>query len=191
MSTIFEILIQTVLVLEVAFYLTTLISPSFLAASQRRQIIKQVRSVVKIKAIQLALTIAFSVTVLMFLESIVSLKPVLQDYHSYKGVSGDGKMHVLLKVHRTEKHLTTSGFVLMMALAIFMRLREKNNYIKLLEKYENLPEGEEHHETVGEIVEIKKTETVVVTESTATTAIVEEVKVTEEVKVADVKPDGQ
>ncbi|KAI9330057.1 hypothetical protein BDR26DRAFT_922630 [Obelidium mucronatum] len=156
MSTVFTILTQAVLVLEVAFYFGTLISPTFLAATQRRAIIKSVRNVIKLKPVQIALTVAFSVTVLLFLESLVSLKPLLQDYHGYVGGSADGKLLVLLKVHRTEKNLTTSGFVLMMAIAIFMRLREKNNYIKLLEKYENKPEGEDHHEDQGEFVEVGK-----------------------------------
>ncbi|KAJ3041979.1 hypothetical protein BCR33DRAFT_713666 [Rhizoclosmatium globosum] len=108
--------------------------------------VKQLRDISKIKEAQFAFWAALAIIGLLFVESIVSLYGIygetgrfLHDHHT-----PDRDLYFYqVKVLIAEKHLVSSGFALMMAIVDFMRLREKNNYIKLLEKYENKPEGEE------------------------------------------------
>ncbi|KAJ3344000.1 hypothetical protein HDU83_005422 [Entophlyctis luteolus] len=111
MPSLFSLITLTVLVGEIAVYLLSLISPSFLPATQRRAMVKQLRGVSKIKNVQFMFAGCVTIVAALFAESAFALVRVWQ--------------------HADE--LTV----------VYMRLREKNNYIKLLEKYENKPEGED------------------------------------------------
>ncbi|KAJ3209359.1 hypothetical protein HDU82_000952, partial [Entophlyctis luteolus] len=142
MPSLFSLITLTVLVGEIAVYLLSLISPSFLPATQRRAMVKQLRGVSKIKNVQFMFAGCVTIVAALFAESAFALVRVWQ--HADELTYGErSSLQYHLKVMRAEKHLITSGFALMMALVVYMRLREKNNYIKLLEKYENKPEGED------------------------------------------------
>ncbi|KAI9330058.1 hypothetical protein BDR26DRAFT_871764, partial [Obelidium mucronatum] len=138
---IFSLFTLFVLFTLIATYFGSLISLSFLPAAQRRTYVKALRDISKHKQFQFVFTAAISVIGLLFVESIIALYNIFQE-HDERTVGERESFHHQLKIIRAEKHLITSGFALMMAIVVFMRLREKNNYIKLLEKYEGKVEGD-------------------------------------------------
>ncbi|KAJ3016166.1 UNVERIFIED_CONTAM: hypothetical protein HDU68_012385 [Siphonaria sp. JEL0065] len=146
---IFSLFTLTVLFILIATYLGSLISLSFLPASQRRVMVKGLRDISKRKEFQFAFTGTISVIGLLFIESVTALYKIWQE-HDERTVGERESFHHQLKIIRAEKHLITSGFALMMAIVVFMRLREKNNYIKLLEKYEHKEEGAESNPEVAD-----------------------------------------
>ncbi|KAJ3114879.1 hypothetical protein HK100_001528 [Physocladia obscura] len=142
MASLFSLLTLFVLTVEIIVYLLSLVSPTFLRASQRRTLVKTLRGVSKVKNAQFIFSAAASIVAALFAESLVALVYLSK---SEPGLSYSEKtgFHYQIKVLRAEKHFITSLFTVVMALVVFMRLREKNNYIKLLEKYESKPEGED------------------------------------------------
>ncbi|KAI8831128.1 hypothetical protein BJ741DRAFT_617472 [Chytriomyces cf. hyalinus JEL632] len=174
---LFSLLTLFLLFAEIAVYVGSLISPSFLPATQRRVMIKHVRNLSKNKNAQFAFVAGFSIVGALLAESGYALASV------WNATKENGGHHAheystqyQLKVLRAEKHFITSLFTLVMFHVVFMRLREKNklscwtlfvsfrwlififyfiySYIKLLERVEGKTSEEEEtekteKETVG------------------------------------------
>ncbi|KAJ3235125.1 hypothetical protein HDU81_000792 [Chytriomyces hyalinus] len=155
---VFSLFTLLLLSIEIAVYVSSLISPSFLPATQRRVMIKNLRNISKSKNAQFAFVAGFSIVGALLAESGYALASV------WKATKENGGHHAheystqyQLKVLRAEKHFITSLFTLVMFHVVFMRLREKNNYIKLLERVEGkTSEQEAVEETETETVVKKK-----------------------------------
>ncbi|KAJ3069887.1 putative hydrolase rbbp9 [Podochytrium sp. JEL0797] len=138
---LFGLLSLTILTCEILVYLGSLINPSFLPAHQRRTMVKSLRNIGKLKEAQFAAIASGAVIGMLFLESTLAIVRIWNEFDERTFLERENPLYQL-RVARAEKHFITSAFTMMMAIVVFMRLREKNNYVKLLEKYESKPEGE-------------------------------------------------
>ncbi|KAI8830765.1 hypothetical protein BJ741DRAFT_618574 [Chytriomyces cf. hyalinus JEL632] len=166
---VFSLLTLILLFAEIAVYVGSLISPSFLPATQRRVMIKHVRNLSKSKNAQFAFVAGFSIVGALLAESGYALASVWNatkengDHHAH-----EYSTQYQLKVLRAEKHFITSLFTLVMFYVVFMRLREKNKLsffifhcrsnIKLLERVEGKTSEEEAAEQTEKEPVVKKQE---------------------------------
>ncbi|TPX67322.1 hypothetical protein CcCBS67573_g07530 [Chytriomyces confervae] len=156
---LFSLLTLLLLFAEIAVYVGSLISPSFLPASQRRVMIKHVRNLSKNKNAQFAFVAGFSIVGALLAESGYALARVWNATRENGGHQAhEYSTQYQLKVLRAEKHFITSLFTLVMFHVVFMRLREKNNYIKLLERVEGKTAEEEAAEETEKETVVKKQE---------------------------------
>ncbi|KAI8831129.1 hypothetical protein BJ741DRAFT_617481 [Chytriomyces cf. hyalinus JEL632] len=137
MESLFTRLTLALLLAEVVIYFSSLISPSFLPTSRRRAMIKSLRSVYKNSVAQTAFVTAFSIVCALFVENVFRLDRMQTSGEyadEYDG--GHGHLLFLVQIRDAQLQLLITSFTILMAIVVFFQLRDKNAYIKLLEKYE-------------------------------------------------------
>ncbi|KAJ3235126.1 hypothetical protein HDU81_000793 [Chytriomyces hyalinus] len=137
MESLFTHFTLALLLAEVVVYFSSLISPSFLPTSSRRAMIKRLRSVYKNTAAQTAFVTSFSIVCALFVENVFRLDRMQTSGEyadEYDG--GHGHLLFLVQIRDAQVQLLITSFTILMAIVVFFQLRDKNAYIKLLEKYE-------------------------------------------------------
>ncbi|KAI8830764.1 hypothetical protein BJ741DRAFT_618568 [Chytriomyces cf. hyalinus JEL632] len=137
MESLFTRLTLALLLAEVVVYFSSLISPSFLPTSRRRAMIKSLRSVYKNSVAQTVFVAAFSIVCALFVENVVRLDRMqTSGEFADEFDGGHGHLLFLVQIRDAQLHLLITSFTILMAIVVFFQLRDKNAYIKLLEKYE-------------------------------------------------------
>ncbi|KAI9205855.1 uncharacterized protein BJ171DRAFT_499913 [Polychytrium aggregatum] len=128
---IFSKLALLVLAVEIVVYLGALISPSFIGASKRRALLKFLRNSHKVKALKHASLIVAACVGLLFLESLVQII-------RKSNLPNDGTSNSAIIVRVTaERDFAITSFTAFATLAVFIKLKDKNSYLKLLERLES------------------------------------------------------
>ncbi|KAJ3409042.1 hypothetical protein CcCBS67573_g06935 [Chytriomyces confervae] len=159
MESLFTRLTLAVLLAEVVVYFSSLISPSFLPTSRRRAMIKSLRSIYKNSVAQTAFVTAFSIVCALFVENVFRLDRMQTSGEyadEYDG--GHGHLLFLVQIRDAQLQLLITSFTILMAIVVFFQLRDKNAYIKLLEKYEiELKEDEDEAQAAAAAAALKPT----------------------------------